>query len=159
MSKSFRNMVSLSLKRMCIVVVHSPRDSSNSQPDSQAANCRLDNWCCRWMIVASRVFSIHPPPNKNPTRSRIHRIIGIKRTYTGELGTTVTALGSSSSLLDVQSTELTTRGLDNAGEVGGGVVAKYPRSALRNSIISNSFRLVKIRKPGEIKHTGCGGGR
>lgn len=44
-------------------------------------------------------------------------------TYTRQLGTAVTALGSSATLLDVKNTQLTTGGLDNPGPVGGGVVA------------------------------------
>lgn len=44
-------------------------------------------------------------------------------TYTWQLGTAVTALGSSAALLDVKNTQLTTGGLDNPSPVGGGVVA------------------------------------
>lgn len=50
------------------------------------------------------------------------RGIGLK-TYTRQLGTAVTALGSGSALLDVQDTQLTTGRLDDTGPVGGGVVA------------------------------------
>lgn len=46
-----------------------------------------------------------------------------RMTYTRQLGTAVTALGSSATLLDVKNAELTTGSLDNSGPVGGGVVA------------------------------------
>lgn len=84
----------------------------------------------------------------------------MQTTYTRELGTAVTALGSSSTLLDVQSTELTARSLDDAGEVGGGVVARFSMSAL--PLYLYNFELVSGRrnsKIGGVKHTGCGGGR
>ena len=52
----------------------------------------------------------------------------MKITYTRELGLAVTALGSSTALLDVKSAELTTGGTDDASLVGGGVVAmRYKR--------------------------------
>lgn len=55
---------------------------------------------------------------------RPHSIRGLgKKTYTRQLGTAVTALGSGSTLLDVQDTQLTTGRLDDTGPVGGGVVA------------------------------------
>lgn len=51
-------------------------------------------------------------------------------TYTSELGAAVTALGSSSSLLDVEDTGLTTGRLDDTGPVRGGVVAGGGKSLL-----------------------------
>ena len=47
-------------------------------------------------------------------------------TYARELDTTITAFRGGSSLLDVKSAELTSRGLDDSGFVGGGVVAIFP---------------------------------
>lgn len=44
-------------------------------------------------------------------------------TYTWELDTAVTAFGRSSSLLDVQKSELATGSLDHSDVVRGGVVA------------------------------------
>ena len=58
----------------------------------------------------------------------LSRFVVRKITYTGELGLAVTALGSSTALLDVKSAELTTGGTDDASLVGGGVVAmRYKR--------------------------------
>lgn len=57
-------------------------------------------------------------------------------TYAGELGAAVTALGNSAALLDVQQARGTTRGLDDPGPVGPGVVAiQKPTLAFRDSRI------------------------
>lgn len=59
----------------------------------------------------------------SPHASILHSILLGYMTYARQLVAAVTALGSSSTLLDVQDTELTTGGLDDPGPVGGGVVA------------------------------------
>jgi hypothetical protein len=46
-----------------------------------------------------------------------------EKTYARELDTAVTALGSSTALLDVKDPGITTGGLDDPRPVGGGVVA------------------------------------
>lgn len=61
-------------------------------------------------------------------------------TYTRQLGTAVTALGGSATLLDVKNTQLTTGSLDNPGPVGGGVVAGGERVLL---VICGSLRFNK----------------
>lgn len=58
-----------------------------------------------------------PKCTKNPLGS----------THTRELDTAVTALGSGTLLLDVQVTEVTTGGLDDADTVGPRVVPIYHR--------------------------------
>lgn len=74
----------------------------------------MAGWLTDWLAVLV-VY-----PIRSLMDSSLHRV---PKTYTRELGTAVTALGGSSALLDVQSSQLTTGGLDDAGEVGGGVVA------------------------------------
>lgn len=48
--------------------------------------------------------------------------IAVVSTYTRELDAAVTALGGCAALLEVKRTQLTTRGLDDPGLVGAGVV-------------------------------------
>lgn len=61
-------------------------------------------------------------------------------TYTRQLGTAVTALGSSATLLNVKNAELTTGSLDNSGPVGGGVVADGVKLL---SVICGSFSFIE----------------
>lgn len=69
-------------------------------------------------------------------------------TYARQLGATVTALGGSSSLLDVKDARLAARGLDDTGPVRGGVVAVGEDIQSVNAISSQSeARLRLIRDP------------
>jgi hypothetical protein len=65
-------------------------------------------------------------------------------TYAWQLDTTVTAFRGSSSLLDVQSSQLTTGSLDDSDFVGGGVVT-MPLSASILSINCNPTASQHIR--------------
>lgn len=95
---------------------------------------------------------------------------GWLKTYTGELGAAVTALGGSSALLQVQSPELATGGLDNPRLVRRGVVPSSNRGLVLASTIFPAgrprrdkvvqFRRLNQRTREDIEErTGCGGGR
>ena len=103
------------------------------------------------------------PRLRLPGRPTVHRPPCRVQTYARELGTAVTALGDSASLLDVQQAELTTGGLNNPRPVGAGVVAKasptVSRMSRRQGIEIFGRELTPFAKAGRVGLTGCGDGR
>lgn len=85
---------------------------------------------------------------------RSETIVAIGRvTYTRQLGTAVTALGGSATLLDVKNAELTTGGLDDSGPVGGGVVAGGEKL-----LVSNLRTLAQCISPSSLVNSVGKGG-
>lgn len=81
-------------------------------------------------MIGSSLLAMLPP--HCPLAHGVDRRVGwlVNKTYTRELGTAVTALGGSTALANVQSSQLTTGSLYDTGEVGGGVVARFPDQPL-----------------------------
>ena len=73
--------------------------------------------------VVSRLVSSRSIPIPSPIPPHTQTGIGWISTYTGQLDTAVTAFRGSSSLLEVQGSQLATGGLDDPGRVGGRVVS------------------------------------
>lgn len=99
------------------------------------------------------VHNLPPPPvvvvsrlDRNQARA--------ETTYTWEFDAAVTALGGSSSLLDVQESELSTWGLDHTDIVRGGVVT------VRRSHVSQPHLELKpvLNRRRREERTGCDGG-
>ena len=76
-----------------------------------------------YMAVRPRPVSSRPIPLPSPIPPHTQTGIGWISTYTGQLDTAVTAFRGSSSLLEVQGSQLATGGLDDPGRVGGRVVS------------------------------------
>ena len=74
-------------------------------------------------LVPSRLVSSRSIPIPSPIPPHTQTGIGWISTYTGQLDTAVTAFRGSSSLLEVQGSQLATGGLDDPGRVGGRVVS------------------------------------
>lgn len=80
---------------------------------------------------------------------------GNSATYTGKLGTAVTALGRAASLLDVEETELATRGSNHTSVVGGSI------PAIVGALVSKTYQWTMLpRKPTldgvELRNRGYG---